>query len=120
MMNIIIAGDVPMLASLLKMAIEDSGYEDVFVAHNQEELLMRCLDTKPQIVIIDLHIPETHCLRLVEQILDLDPKISIIVVSEAANNIGPKVLSAGARAYLEKPFSIIEIKDTIEKVRPVL
>ncbi|TFG13825.1 response regulator [Candidatus Thorarchaeota archaeon] len=119
-MNIIIAGDVPMLASLLKMAIQDSGYDDISIAANQEDLLMMCFDAKPQVIIIDLHIPETHCLRLIEQILDLDSKISVIVVAEAADNLGTKVLSAGARAYLEKPFSIFDIRETIKKVKPIL
>ena len=109
-----------MLASLLKMAIEDSGYEDVLVVDNQEELLMKCLDVRPQIIIIDLHIPDSHCLRLVEQILDLNSKTSVIVIAEAASSFGAQILSAGARAYLEKPFSIFEIRDTIEKVKPVL
>lgn len=119
-MKVIIAGDVPMLASLLKMAIQDSGYEDILIVDSQEELLMKCLDVRPQVIIIDLHIPDTHCLRLVEQILDLDSKASVIVIAEAASSFGAKVLSAGARAYLEKPFSIFEIRDTIEKVKPVL
>ncbi|RLI54701.1 MAG: hypothetical protein DRO87_09860 [Candidatus Thorarchaeota archaeon] len=117
--GIIVAGEIPLLRVLLKMALEDSGCDVVGEADNGQKLLVMCQSQNPAVVVIDLDIPEMDMVRLVESILDIDPIIAVVVLSEPIGNIGETVLAAGARAYLQKPFSMYDMTHLVKKVRPV-
>ncbi|NWF96959.1 MAG: response regulator [Candidatus Thorarchaeota archaeon] len=120
LMKVIIAGIVPFLRTLLRMAIEEEGFVTVAEAEDPSSLLMLCDREKPDILILDLELDEPRTLRLIEDILDLDPTIAIVAVSDPRQGYGETALAAGARAYLQKPFSTYDLVDTMRKVAPVL
>jgi DNA-binding NarL/FixJ family response regulator len=116
--RVIVAGDVPFLRALLRMAIEEAGYSIVAEATDRETLLVSCAVYNPDMVIIDLHLPEAPETRLVEDILDIDADVAVIIISDPLEGFGETVLAAGARAYLEKPFSMYDLVDIVRKVVP--
>jgi DNA-binding NarL/FixJ family response regulator len=118
--GIIVAGEVPLLRVLLKMALEDAGYEVTGEADSAEHLLVMCQGHKPSVVVIDFNIELAEMVRLVESLLDIDPIIAVVVLSEPIEGIGETVLAAGARGYLQKPFSMYDMADLVRKVKPVL
>lgn len=117
--GVIVAGEVPLLRVLLKMALEDGGFDVVGEAEDAQGLLVMSQCQNPAVVIIDFNIEQTELVRLIESILDIDPVIAIVVISDPINGIGETVLSAGARAYLQKPFSMYDMTDTVRKVKPI-
>ncbi len=119
-MTVIIAGDVPLLRSLVRMAIEEAGYKVIAEPDNVDELLAICSSRKVRIVLLDLAISDTERMRTIEKILDIDSYISIIAISDFVNEDGEQVLFAGARGLLQKPFSMFDLIDMIKKVEPVL
>ncbi len=74
---------------------------------------------KPSVVLIDFNMESSDLIRLIEDILDIDPVIAIVVISDPINGVGETLLSAGARAFLQKPFSMYDMTDTVRKVKPV-
>lgn len=119
-MTIVIAGDVPFLRTLLKMAMEEEGIHVIAEADDRESLLAICTTLQPDMVLLDLELDEVATLRLIETILDIDALITIIAVSEPSEGFGERALSTGARAYLQKPFTTYDLVDMIWKVAPVL
>lgn len=117
-LGVIIAGDVPFLRVLLKMAIEDAGFEVIDEVTNRTELLYSCLKKKPDVVVLDLELADDENIRLVEDILDIDTSISIIAISDLVEGYSETILAAGARAYLQKPFSMYDLIELIRKVAP--
>ncbi|MGY5865406.1 MAG: response regulator [Candidatus Thorarchaeota archaeon] len=117
--GVLVAGEVPLLRVLLKMALEDGGFDVIGEADEYQDLLIQCQSQNPAVVIIDFNIEQRVLVRLIEDILDIDPVIAIIVISDPIDGQGEKVLAAGARAYLQKPFSMYDMTDVVGKVKPI-
>ena len=119
-LTVVIAGDVPLLRSLVRLAIEEAGYKVMAEPDNLEDLLAICTSHQVRIVLLDLAISDTERMRAIEKILDIDSYISIIAISDFVNDDSEQVLFAGARGLLQKPFSMFDLIDMIKKVEPVL
>ncbi len=117
--GIIVAGEVPLLRVLLKMALEDSGFDVVAEAENVEDLMIECKGKSPSVVLIDFNMDQKEVVRLIEKLLDIDPVVAIVVISDLIEGQNETVLAAGARAFLQKPFSMFDMTDIVRKVKPV-
>ncbi|TFG32007.1 response regulator [Candidatus Thorarchaeota archaeon] len=117
--GIIVAGEVPLLRVLLKMALEDAGFNVVGEAEDSENLLIQCEGNKPAVVIIDFNMDQVDIVRLIENLLDIDPIVAIVVISDILEGKTEMVLAAGARAFLQKPFSMYDMTDLVRKVKPI-
>jgi DNA-binding NarL/FixJ family response regulator len=117
--GVIVAGEVPLLRVLLKMALEDSGFDVVGEAEDAESLLILCKGNSPSVVLIDFNIEQQELVRLIENLLDIDPVAAIVIISDLVDGQSETVLAAGARAFLQKPFSMYDMTDIVRKVKPV-
>ncbi|MGY5859067.1 MAG: response regulator [Candidatus Thorarchaeota archaeon] len=117
--GVIIAGEVPLLRVLLKMALEDSGFDVIAEAESAESLVIECKGSSPSVVLIDFNMEQEDIVRLIENLLDIDPVVAIVVISDLVDGQNETVLAAGARAFLQKPFSMYDMTDIVRKVKPV-
>ena len=118
-MKVVIACDVPLLGALLRLSIEDAGFEVVREVSQNTELLVAVSQHVPDIVILDLELPEVESIKLIESLLDLHSTLAIVTVSNSEDDLGEMVFAAGARAFLRKPFSMYDLIDIVKKVAPV-
>jgi len=118
-MKVVIACDAPLLGALLRLSIEDAGFEVITEVSQSIELLVAVNQHVPDIVILDLELPEVESIKLIESILDLDSTLAIVTVSNSEGDLGEMVFAAGARAFLRKPFSMYDLIDIVRKVAPV-
>ncbi len=118
-MKVVIASDSPLLGALLRLSIEDAGFEVITEVSQSTELLVAVSQHGPDIIILDLELPEVESIQLIESILDLDSTLAIVTVSNSEDNLGEMVFAAGARAFLRKPFSMYDLIDIVKKVAPV-
>jgi DNA-binding NarL/FixJ family response regulator len=115
---VIIGGDVPFLRVLLKMAMEDAGFQVIDEVMDRTDLLTACIRKKPDVVLLDLKLTHEESVRLIEDLLDVDASVAIVAVADMEEGYSDKVLSAGARAFIQKPFSMYDLIDLIRKVAP--
>ena len=101
------------------MALEDAGFDVVGEAEDTENLMIQCKGNKPSVVIIDFNMDQVEIVRLIEKLLDIDPVVAIVVISEIGEGQTEMVLAAGARAFLQKPFSMYDMTDIVRKVKPI-
>jgi DNA-binding NarL/FixJ family response regulator len=101
------------------MALEDSGFDVVGEADDRESLLIMCQGSNPSVVLIDFSMEQQDIVRLIEDLLDIDPVVAIVVISDLVDGQSETVLAAGARAFLQKPFSMYDMTDIVKKVKPV-
>lgn len=117
--SVVIACDVMLLGALLRLSIEEAGYVVVREVSQSTELLVAVSQHVPDIVILDLGLPEVERVKLIESMLDLDSTLAIVTVSSSEDDLGEMVFAAGARAFLQKPFSMYDLIDIVKKVTPV-
>ncbi len=119
MPTVIIAGDIPFLISLVRIALEDEGFTVLDECTSPENLMISVARMRPQVVFLDLGLEEFETIRTIEDLLDIEPTMAIIAVTEQGAGQGEKMLAAGAMAYLLKPFSMYDLVDIIRKVTPM-
>lgn len=122
--KILIIDDEPHVRISFSNFLEDHGYH-VCVAENGKVGLDVLNTEKPDLVLLDLRMPELDGLDVLKKGNQISPETPMIVIS-GASQIGDVVraLRYGAWDYLEKPildFSILEhsVKESLEKARLV-
>lgn len=108
--------DEPQIRRFVRAALENEGWQ-IFEAETMQRGLIDCGTRKPNLVILDLGLPDGDG---VDFILDVRKwsRVPIIVLSARVNETDKiKALDAGADDYLSKPFGVGEL---LARVRATL
>ncbi len=114
--KVLVVDDEPQIRRLLKATLGRAGYRVIEAANAREALASKSID-KPDLVLLDLGLPDRDGLELVAQ-LAAEPRSAILVIS-ARHQTEQKVaaLDLGADDYVTKPFDTEEL---LARVRAAL
>ncbi|MGB3773096.1 MAG: response regulator [Rhodococcus sp. (in: high G+C Gram-positive bacteria)] len=94
------------------------GFEVCGVAHTSDEALAKVGSTRPDLVLLDVHLPGATGLDLIAPFRDIIPDLDILVItSEREADSVQKALRAGAVHYLIKPFKFGALRERLEHYR---
>lgn len=114
--NILVVEDEPDIALLLRTRLESSGYA-VRVAEDGKTALDQAQRSRPDLVILDLRLPDVDGLVVSEQLRKLYHEWSVPILMLTARDMDSDRLhgfGAGADAYLTKPYDASDLLDTVE------
>jgi two-component system KDP operon response regulator KdpE len=106
--KVLVIDDEPPIRKLLRMGLGTQGYEILEAANGKGglELLAR----KPDLIILDLGLPDIDGLELLRTIRGRDEKVPVVVLSSRGDEAGKvQALDLGADDYVTKPFGIDEL-----------
>lgn len=116
MANILICDDTEFMRALLTKIVESVGHTVVGQASNGALGVDMYLDYRPDLVLMDLTMPEMDGVVAIKYIMDADPDAKIIVVSSVGTEkMITDALRLGAVDYVLKPFNDEKILQCIEK-----
>ena len=73
--------------------------------------------TKPELVTMDITMPEMDGLTCIEAMLKIDPTVKILVVSAlSAKETVIEAIKKGAKGYVLKPFTEDKLKAALEEI----
>lgn len=117
----LVIDDSPHLRILLSKLLERNGFFSVDLATNGAEGLQHFTASSPQVVFLDVVMPEMDGLSVLRQIKSLKPKtIVVVVTSLSEKQMVLKFKEAGADYYLLKPFEEGKFAETLKKVIAIL
>ncbi|WP_037503052.1 response regulator [Sphingobacterium deserti] len=118
--TVFICDDDTGISNMLGLIIESAG-RPVQIENNSTFLYARLQDTKPQILIIDLWMPELSGDKII-RMLRADSSFSeLYIVCISASINGEKIaLDAGADRFIPKPFDIADILAIVSEENPRL
>lgn len=103
--RILIADDVAFFRHTLKDILTDDGFEIVAEASNGAEAVEMAKAHAPDIVLLDVVMPEKNGLEAAREIIRLKLPLKIVMCSSLGYEpIVKEALKAGASAYILKPF----------------
>lgn len=107
--RILVIDDEPAIQNLLKTHLEAHAYQ-VALAEDGAAGLRLVSDFHPQVVILDLGLPDMNGLEVLKQLRSWTavPVIILTVTDDEATKV--RLLDAGADDYLSKPFSLPELE----------
>lgn len=117
MHRVMIVDDEPTIQQLLRIILEDMGYEVVAQSMNGETALKAYegMDPKPDVLIIDHRMPVMTGLDLAKCVLEREPGQKILFLT-ADETIKSRVKEIGVSAFLEKPAEIDVIRQSVRSL----
>lgn len=104
------------LISLEVMKRATEGQYPLVTASQAREGLRLYLENAPDILWLDMELPEFSGLQIAEAITAFDPDAYIVMVtSNEVSAQGGNAKRAGAKGFITKPYSKMLVKQTIEK-----
>ena len=117
--KVLLVDDSIAIAKQLQKIVEDTDdFEVIGHAKNGIEGIKLFMSLKPDVVFMDIVMPEMDGLQAIRSIKNLDKDAKIIVIS-SAGGVGDKVTEAlkfGAMNVIPKPFEAEKVKDILRTV----
>lgn len=109
--KILVVDDSATMRNFLTRVLE--GEYNVVVASDGVECIVKYIETKPSVILLDLLMPVMDGFGVIEKIRNEigDQEVIIIVLTgQDEQEIKAKALNGGANDYLTKPFHVVELK----------
>jgi two-component system KDP operon response regulator KdpE len=107
-LKILVVDDEPPIRKLLRLGLRTQGYEVLEAPTGKASLEL--LAEKPDLIILDLGLPDIHGLELLRMIRARNDNVPIVVLSSRGDEVGKvQALDLGADDYITKPFGTEEL-----------
>jgi len=107
-LHVLVIDDEPPIRKLLRMGLAAQGYQTTEAANGKAALEL--LADGPDLVILDLGLPDVEGLELLRAIRERNDKVPIVVLSSRSDERAKvEALDFGADDYLTKPFGMDEL-----------
>lgn len=117
MPTIMIVDDSNVIRNRITRSSESTGFEVVATAANGADAVELYALLKPDLVTMDLTMPNMDGLTCIQRLVELDENANILVVSALADKAtGIRALEYGARGFLFKPFSNEELFSALQEM----
>ena len=108
-MRLLIVDDSNMFRTRISRVVQSGHIKGIVIcglARNGQEALRIARAVKPDVVTMDLTMPEMDGIECIQALIKLDPKVNILVVSALSDkSTAIQALKLGARGFVSKPFS---------------
>src|SRR5690606_17159030 len=106
--HILVVEDEPQYRFLIQLNLEASGYS-VELAENARVGLARVTDAAPDLVLLDVMLPDFDGIELCRQIRRFSTVPIVMLTARAEQKDIVSGLNAGADDYVTKPFGVDEL-----------
>lgn len=114
--RIVIVDDAAFMRMMIKDILTKNGYEVVGEAENGLKAVQIYKELKPDLVTMDITMPEMDGIQAVKEIKKLDSSAKIIMCSAMGQQMMVmEAIQAGARDFVVKPFQQERVIQAIEK-----
>jgi len=110
--RILVAEDEAIIRLDLVEMLRVAGYDVVAQATNGVEAIALAKETKPDLAILDVKMPEMDGITAAESIIEIAPVLMLTAFSQ--KELVDRARDAGAMAYVVKPFGINDLVPAIE------
>ncbi|MBC2594720.1 response regulator transcription factor [Ruficoccus amylovorans] len=118
MKRVVVVEDQTILRDLICRLLESyPGIEVVGALADGHEALREINEKKPDIVVLDIMLPQLNGVEVLRQLKNNDRKPDILIFSAfPSKNVVKKVLEAGIEGFIEKDANLNELEVAIEKI----
>lgn len=115
--NALIVDDVANMRGFLISSLRSIDVLNVRDASNAKEAMKMYQDKRPDIVFLDLDMPDISGLTMLRTLQQKDPRAFVVIVSGESNVENVKEsLKAGAKGFIVKPYNMTKIIAMLDKL----
>lgn len=115
--GILLVDDAAFMRMMLKDILIKNGYEVLGEAENGLKAVEKYKELNPELVIMDITMPEMDGIDAVKEIKKTNPNATIIMCSAMGQQaMVIEAIQAGAKDFIVKPFQADRILEAVKKV----
>jgi two-component system chemotaxis response regulator CheY len=114
--EILVVDDAAFMRMMIKDILSRNGFKVVGEADNGLRAVERYSELRPDLVIMDITMPELDGIEAVKRIRRLDDKATIIMCSAMGQqSMVIEAIQAGAKDFIVKPFQPERVVEAVKK-----
>ena len=114
--NILICDDAAFMRMMIKDILTKNGYTIVGEAENGQKAVEKYNETKPDLVMMDITMPEMDGIQALKKIKATDPNAAIIMCSALGQQaMVIESIQSGAKDFIVKPFQPDRVLEAVKK-----
>ena len=115
--GILIVDDAAFMRMMIKHVLSKNGFEISGEAENGAKAIEKYKETNPDLVIMDITMPEVDGIQAVKEIKKINNAAKIIMCSAMGQQaMVIEAIQAGAKDFIVKPFQAERIIEAVKKV----
>jgi len=115
--GILIVDDAAFMRMMIKDVLVKNGFTIAGEAENGLKAVDKYKELNPELVIMDITMPEVDGIQAVKEIKKIDPSAKIIMCSAMGQQaMVIEAIQAGAKDFIVKPFQAERIIEAVKKV----
>lgn len=115
--TVVVVDDSKLSRKILRNILEEAGYAVIAEATDGEEGIAAYLQFKPDVVTMDITMPNMNGMESLKEILAMDKKAQVVMISAAGQQ--KKIIEAiklGAKRFITKPFEEDDVVSCMESL----
>lgn len=114
--SVLICDDAAFMRVMIKDILTKNGYEVVGEAENGIKAVEKFTETKPDLVMMDITMPEMDGIQALKKIKEADPGATIIMCSAMGQQaMVIESIQSGAKDFIVKPFQADRVLEAVKK-----
>ncbi|MDR1626291.1 MAG: response regulator [Spirochaetia bacterium] len=114
--RVLIVDDLPFMRAAIRAVLEEAGMEVAAEAENGRDGVFLYMQTRPDIVLLDIVMPVMDGLTALQRLVRQDPLACVIMCSALGEQeLIVRAIQLGARDFIVKPFQPQRIVGAIRK-----
>lgn len=115
--KVLIVDDAAFMRMMIKDILTKAGYEVVGEADNGLKSIEKFNELSPDLILMDITMPEMNGIDAVKAIKRIDPNAKIVMCSAMGQQaMVIESIQAGARDFIVKPFQADRVLEAVRKV----
>ena len=115
--SVMIVDDAAFMRMKLKDILEKNGYSVVAEAQNGVEAIEKYKEVRPEIVTMDITMPEMDGIEALKGIKGIDANAKVVMCSAMGQQaLVVEAIQAGAKDFVVKPFQPSRVLEAVQRV----
>lgn len=116
MKKVLIVDDAMFMRAAIRRIVENNGFEVVGEAENGQMAYKKYTELKPDVVTMDITMPEMNGIEALKKIKDVDVSANVIMISAMGQEVMVKeAILYGAKGFIVKPFEDDAVLSALNK-----
>ena len=117
MAKVLIVDDASFMRMTIRQMIEPHGHEVVGEAGDGVEAVKKFIEVKPEVVLLDITMPEMNGVEALKRMKELEPTAKVIICSAMGQQaMVAQAIQSGAKDFIVKPFQAERVIEAVKKV----
>jgi two-component system response regulator (stage 0 sporulation protein F) len=121
MLKLLFVDDEQGIRETIQMVFKNVPNYQLFLAESGKKAIEIANKEKPDLVVLDMLMPDMRGDQVFQQLKAIDPQINVIFLTGLdTERVAYQVKELGAQGFITKPFDVFKIQEMLQKLVPDL